>query len=283
MTECKEQKRILLAAAFKELLRQYPFHKISVKMIAESAGMSRPSFYKYFADKYELLSFIAEYGVMRKVDILLEEGMIDAGIELLFRSIPSIITAFFTISVVVMNILANKSMTAKVKTLVVDMLNYGSEAQTYFKYNEADLANSKLTDAQKALETGEVSCTNKQVKGENFYGASLSLEDSILLNLFFKNCKEGYTAKIIFTDFRGDVKTVEKELVPYSGSIYKIVVDDVVLADAFSTVTATIYDANGNVVGSGTDSVESYIARTGNSALNTTIMKFASSAKNYLS
>lgn len=59
--------------------------------------------------------------------------------------------------------------------------------------------------------------------------------------------------------------------------------DDVVLADAFSTVTATIYDANGNVVGSGTDSVESYIARTGDNALNEAIMKFAFSAKQYLS
>lgn len=87
MTDTKEQKRVRLAACFKELLRQYPFQKISVKMIAEKAGMSRSAFYKHFSDKYELLGFIAEYGVMRKVDVLLEEGMIDAGIELLFRSI----------------------------------------------------------------------------------------------------------------------------------------------------------------------------------------------------
>ena len=181
-----------------------------------------------------------------------------------------------------MNLLANKAMTVKIKTLLVDMLNYGSEAQTYFGYNAADLANSKLSDEQKALATDTVTCTNKQVKGQNFYGASLSLEDSILLNLFFRNVKDGYTAKIIFTDFRGEVKTVEKDLVPYSGSIYKIVVDDIVLADAFTTVTATVYDADGNVYGTATDSVESYIARTGNSALNEAIMKFASSAKAYL-
>ena len=47
--------------------------------------------------------------------------------------------------------------------------------------------------------------------------------------------------------------------------------------------STTIYDGDGNVVGSGTDSVESYIARTGDSALNEAIMKFASSAKAYLS
>ncbi|MBQ1342917.1 MAG: TetR/AcrR family transcriptional regulator C-terminal domain-containing protein [Firmicutes bacterium] len=87
MTDSREHKRVLLAAGFKELMRQYPFQKISIKMITERAGIGRSAFYKYFADKYELLGFVAEYWIMRKVDMLLEEGMIDAGIELLFRSI----------------------------------------------------------------------------------------------------------------------------------------------------------------------------------------------------
>ena len=172
---------------------------------------------------------------------------------------------------------------AKLKTLVVDMLNYGAEAQTYFGYNTASLANADLTAAQRAYATKEVSCTNKQVKGENFYGSNLALEDRIVLNLFFKNMADGYTAKIVFTDFRGETKTVTKELVPYSGKLYKVVVDDIVLADSFCPVTVTVYDADGNACGSATDSVESYVARTGSSALNEAIMKFASSAKAYLS
>ena len=48
MTDTKEQKRVRLAACFKELLRQYPFQKISVKMIAEKAGMSRSAFTSTF-------------------------------------------------------------------------------------------------------------------------------------------------------------------------------------------------------------------------------------------
>ena len=179
--------------------------------------------------------------------------------------------------------LANKSMTAKIKTLIVDMLNYGAEAQLHFGYNAEDLANKLLSEEQKALATETVACTNKQVKGANFYGTNLSLEDRILLNLHFRNVKEGYSAKIIFTDFRGRTQTVEKELVPYSGSIYRIAVDEIVLADAFTTVTATVYDANGNVHGTVTDSVESYVFRMGESALNEAIMKFAFSAKEYLS
>jgi len=55
-----------------------------------------------------------------------------------------------------------------------------------------------------------------------------------------------------------------------------------VLADAFSPVTVTVYNADGTIHGSGTDSVESYIARTGISSLNDATMKFAYSAKAYL-
>ena len=87
MTNSKESKQELLANCFKDLLTKQPFHKISIKMITDRAGMNRSSFYKYFADKYELLIFIADYQVVRKVEMLLEAGMIDAGVELLFRSI----------------------------------------------------------------------------------------------------------------------------------------------------------------------------------------------------
>ena len=181
-----------------------------------------------------------------------------------------------------MNILANKEQPEAVKTVVVDMLNYGAEAQKYFGYNTKDLANKKLTDAQKALATDTVACENKQVKGKNFYGTSLSLEDKIVLNMFFRNCKDGYTAKVSFTDYHGDVKTVEKELTSYSGSIYKVAIDEIVLADAFSPVTVTVCDADGNVHGTATDSVESYVARNSGIDLNDAIMKFAYSAREYL-
>ena len=58
-------------------------------------------------------------------------------------------------------------------------------------------------------------------------------------------------------------------------------VDEIVLADAFSLVTVTVYNADGSVYGYGADSVESYAARVSND-LNAAIMKFASSARIYL-
>ncbi|MBQ9967194.1 MAG: Ig-like domain-containing protein, partial [Oscillospiraceae bacterium] len=139
-----------------------------------------------------------------------------------------------------MKALTAATSTAKVKTMVVDMLNYGAAAQTYFKYNEADLANKLLTNAQKAWATPEVACTDERVKGENYYGSNLSLEDKILLNLYFKNCTESMTAKVTYTDYSGKAVTAEAELVQYSGNIYKVVVDEIVLADAFCDVTVTV-------------------------------------------
>jgi hypothetical protein len=48
-------------------------------------------------------------------------------------------------------------------------------------------------------------------------------------------------------------------------------------------VTVTVYDANGNVYGTATDSLESYLARmsTGNN-LYASIMKFSDAAYAYL-
>ena len=181
-----------------------------------------------------------------------------------------------------MNMLG-KSTDPEIKTLLVDMLNYGTEAQYYFDYKTDDTASRQLTSAQRQLASKSVSCTDKRVKGANYYGSNLSLEDKILLNLFFRNVQEGYTAKVSYTDFRGEKKSFDAKLEAYSGSIYKVVIDEIVLADAFSPVTVTVYDALGNVHGTGTDSVESYVARTGSSAINSAIMKFAYSAKAYLS
>ena len=162
------------------------------------------------------------------------------------------------------------------------MLNYGAAAQTYFKYNTADLANALLTDAQKALATAEVACTDKSVKGANYYSTNLSLEDKILLNVYFKDCTADMTAKVRYTDYQGKAHEVDAKLEQYSGSVYKVVVDSIVLADAFSLVTVTVYDGDA-VHGTATESVESYVAKASAQELYDCIMKFAASARAYFS
>ena len=176
----------------------------------------------------------------------------------------------------------NKSSTnAKTKTLLVDMLNYGAAAQENFDYNTEDLANSLLTEEQKALATAPVATADHRVKGENYYGSNLSLENKILLNFFFKGVAEGMYAEVSFGTTT--VTMAFEEFEQYNGNIYKIPVDDIALAESFELVTVTVYNADGTVHGEATDSVESYIARSAASDLNEAIMKFAASAKVYFS
>ena len=48
----------LLANCFKELLKTRAFEKITIKNITDKAGLIRPTYYKHFQDKYELLEWI---------------------------------------------------------------------------------------------------------------------------------------------------------------------------------------------------------------------------------
>ncbi|MBQ9968039.1 MAG: leucine-rich repeat domain-containing protein [Oscillospiraceae bacterium] len=191
--------------------------------------------------------------------------------------------------------LTSETASGAVKTMVVDMLNYGASAQMEFGYNEDDLANGLLTEEQQALATEEVDSTNTLVGGKYVYGSNLSLEERILMNVHFKGLKNkdvsSMYAIVSFTSYTGDRNEIvvkDDGFVEYgtTGDIYKIIVDDIVLADARQDVTVTVYDADGSVYAECTDSVESYVARAimnmvdGN-GLYTNILKFADSAKNY--
>ena len=176
-------------------------------------------------------------------------------------------------------VLTKSGTDSKTKTMLVDMLNYGAEAQKYFSYNTADLANSKLTKTQKAYATKSAAMTDKRVSGKNYVGSNLTLGDQILLNMLFRNVNEAMTAKITYVDHMGETVTVETKPVRYDDTYCMVTVDSIVLADAKQLVTVTVYDG-AREVASASDSVESYAARKP-SALTDAVMKFATSAYNY--
>lgn len=53
----EEKRQVIWEAAMDEFLHQ-PFEKVSINKIIKDAGISRGSFYTYFEDKRELLSFL---------------------------------------------------------------------------------------------------------------------------------------------------------------------------------------------------------------------------------
>jgi probable dihydroxyacetone kinase regulator len=76
-----------LIKSFKELLNDYSFDKITVTMIAERADILRPTFYKYFKDKYELMDYMLYNDITKEVKILIEHNMIEESLKLLFTHI----------------------------------------------------------------------------------------------------------------------------------------------------------------------------------------------------
>lgn len=177
---------------------------------------------------------------------------------------------------------------AKQKIWAVDCLNYGAAAQIAFTYNTDDLANNQLTEAHKALATAEVTMENNQDKGAHGAGTTLVLETNIALTAFFDGItnKEGMYATISFMSHNAEegdaptVKTVYADaFIQRTSTMYGVLVDNMVVADARQLITITMYNADGTVYSTFVESVESYCARIGGD-LNIAIMKFATSAYN---
>ncbi|MBP3632973.1 MAG: hypothetical protein J6J43_00170 [Oscillospiraceae bacterium] len=177
----------------------------------------------------------------------------------------------------------------KMKCLLVDMLNYGTEAQKYFGYNEENYANADLTEEQKALASDSVEFEDNRESIRNVLGSNLALNDRILLNVFFSGVSpselDTLSATVEYINFLGRKVTEAATVTSYNTTACKVVVDQIVLADSRCDVTVKLYDAEGSLIGECVDSVESYAARSVGSrgyALNETIMKFADTAYVYL-
>lgn len=74
----------LLVDSFKEQLLNTPFDKITIKMIAEGAGVIRTTFYSYFRDKYELFEYILDEELFAVLYALIENGLDMEAIKMIF-------------------------------------------------------------------------------------------------------------------------------------------------------------------------------------------------------
>ena len=180
---------------------------------------------------------------------------------------------------------AYASQSAKGKTMMVDMLNYGAAAQTHFNYGTSDLANAKLTDAQKAVATATTpEMSNDQVKGTNYQGTRFLLTSAIQVQLAFKNMTSDMYAIYTYRKADGTAKEVRVEgtdFVIIGGKPAGVELSALVYADARALVNVTVYNADGTVYGTASGSIESCALRS-NADVFVALMKFADSAKAHL-
>jgi hypothetical protein len=175
--------------------------------------------------------------------------------------------------------------TDKAKTMMVNMLNYGAAAQTYFNYNTDDLANNQLSEAQKAYATQTATGTDQRVQGTNYFGSTLKLESKILLTMYFQNITTDMYAIATFTDHLGkyhEIRVEGSEFAKYNSTTFGVVIDDLVVADGDQLVTVKVYDTNGNQVAYAADTVNSYAVRKlSDNVLFEMVLKFTTSAYAY--
>ena len=76
-----------LAHSLKELVVRMPFEKITIKQIADGAGVIRVTFYNHFQDKYDLLAWIVRSEILDPVRILISNRMYRETLILIFSNL----------------------------------------------------------------------------------------------------------------------------------------------------------------------------------------------------
>lgn len=89
MDERKELTKNLIASGVKELILTQSFEKITIRMIAEKAGVIRPTFYYHFQDKYEVLEWIVKSQLLEPTKAMLERNMYEESLKFIFAAIES--------------------------------------------------------------------------------------------------------------------------------------------------------------------------------------------------
>ena len=211
-------------------------------------------------------------------------------------------TEIYSVKEYAMKQLAKNNIPANLKTLLVDMLNYGAAAQIYFNYNTDNLANADLTEDQQALasqELAEMTSHKNTVGGEDatvvLAGTALVLENAIETN-YYLNLNgykaEDLVAKITYVDCLGKEVEVVVEGKDFAvKDQYHVVRFSGLSSREMRTVySMTVFDKEGNVVSATYEySIESYavsqLSKTaeGSNFYNILVamMKYGFSAESY--
>ncbi len=190
---------------------------------------------------------------------------------------------------------------AKLKTLLVDLLNYGSSVQTYTG-NENELANANLTEEQKALGTNinEISITNNYSQTGNVNSAVVSwesawvdLNDSVdmLFKFNLSNLETTENLKLRITvDGKQREYAFDKFVQVDEDGTYKFKFDKLDITQMRSIVSAQFVQ-NGQVISNTLNySIESYaadvISTSDNEVLKDLVrymLAYGDSVNNYIS
>ena len=166
-------------------------------------------------------------------------------------------TDSYAVSTYAYNKIREEGAKASLKKLLVDMLNYGAQAQEHFGYNVSNPVNGDLTtDEQKLGTQDDVTLVSngsyQKMDGAviEIAGKTLSLESSIEIKYFMTlpetYVKENARLELEYTDIKGNThkKTVLGKDFGFSSGYHTASFDQIATKDAFQVVTAKLYDGD---------------------------------------
>ncbi len=151
----------------------------------------------------------------------------------------------------------------ELRTAVVDLLNYGTEAQKYVKANASNLANKNIS-AYQALATAFNANGATNVLAANqgsvvtFTAASLLLEDKVAVCAKFKTTAD--VSSLTATAQIGGGAAVDLEIESVGNNVYRVVLPGVSPLQYAENIIFKVY-YNGSLNASCRYSVHSYVAR----------------------
>ena len=179
---------------------------------------------------------------------------------------------------------------SELRTVLVDMLNYGSAAQTHFGYQTATLANAVLTAEELAEGTKDTSVAyhdNHQYHAV-FAADSVTIESDLTYTFYFDFSKQtGAYAIVNYTTAYGkEFKDVRIDAFRENGNYSGLDIAGLAIGDGYQLITCQIYDSSDTLIASCAGSIESYIAHTIKTNTNPdpiykSMMKFIQSAYGY--
>ena len=184
---------------------------------------------------------------------------------------------------------------AELRTLLVDLLNYGAASQNYTTYKTDSLVNSELTESQLLWGTADTPSLNTVLSKEYavidhpsviWKGAGLNLQDSV--NMRFKietDNIEDLSVKVTTDD--GQQWIIYSDTFEVTDGGYYIFFDGLNVGQMCETVYLTVYDNNEVVSNTIRYSIESYAYSKQNSTIEhlsdlvKAMMRYGDSAKIY--
>ena len=153
----------------------------------------------------------------------------------------------------------------KLKTLLVDILNYGSAAQVYTKNDADQLANSGLSSAELALATAyKDAISQKKLTDEpteskaTWTGAAVYLRDSVRLKMRFNSSVSSDLAVLV--KFDGQTWIVDQSEMTKDNGDYLFFFDEIMPNDMRKPVEMVVTENGVAISKKITYSVQSYVA-----------------------